>query len=167
MEDRDTISNALILLCGEKEYSKAPSARGKDARKDTAPGQLFGGRITPNDEVTMGGSRSGLNGARFGENICCEDEGHRDDNGTASFKGRGRSRLVANGIRLSRRLQTARVGRRPAVVDHDNVEVCYLWAVCRQPPSVSNRCAIDRVELFARSRHRNGCDDRVEFVCPQ
>lgn len=101
MKDKDTISNASILLRGEKEYSKAPSARGKDARKDSAPGQLFGGTITPNDEVTMGGSRSGVNGARFGENIFCKDEGHRNDNGTVSFKGRGRSRLGANGIRLS------------------------------------------------------------------
>ncbi|KAI6115871.1 hypothetical protein F5141DRAFT_1062073 [Pisolithus sp. B1] len=63
--------------------------------------------LAPDDEDVTRGSRSDVDGAGLGENISCNDsrEGDRDENGTESFEGRGRSHIGANTVYLSRRLQ--------------------------------------------------------------
>ncbi|KAI6019404.1 hypothetical protein PISMIDRAFT_682701, partial [Pisolithus microcarpus 441] len=57
----------------------------------TVSGKLLGGTVAPADEDVAGGSGSDVGGARFGNNIYClyAREGHRDENATAYFKGRG------------------------------------------------------------------------------
>lgn len=105
-----------MKLCDGMMDSKAPSpfpsvlAKRRDARKEVvAILHLVSCQVLQSHLVTrtQPQDREAMSMAPDLENIFWKDsrEGHRDGNGTASFEGRGRSRLGANAICFSRRPQ--------------------------------------------------------------